>query len=259
MAIMRIKKTKDYTVMANFHLKDKRLSLKAKGLMSLMLMLPDDWEYSLAGLIAQAKEGKTAVMSALKELKEAGYLQVTKAKTETGQFQYIYDVYEQPSKNGKTYSEMPHTENQSTENRKVLNTYIQNTKIQSTDNKIIGTKVPMAETAQKAAGDHETESYGNPDINAAFDEWEATFGFPQKQTAKNRRAAYNLIRNKEIGPERLRFLIKARNAAQDDRYAPSGVRAIVDFSSLQENYSHLLMWAQRKYKQTQNQRKGFEL
>lgn len=259
MAIMRVRKTKNYTVMANYHLKDSRLSLKAKGLLSIMLMLPDNWDYSLAGLIAQVKEGKTAVMSALKELKETGYLEIHRIPTANGQFQYAYDVFERPTTKGKADAEKPNTENPHLVKPLLINTNIQSTEIQNTDNKINVTKVTLAKTAENEQKEHKTESYGNPEINKAFEEWEMTFGFPQKQTQKNRRAAYNLIRNKEIGLERLRYLIKARYAAQDDRYAPTGVRQIVDFASLQENYSHLMMWAQRKYKQRQTETRGFEL
>jgi hypothetical protein len=76
MAIVRIEKTKNYTIMSNYHFREKGMSLKAKGLLSLMLSLPEDWDYSINGLIAICKENGTAVISALKELKEFGYLEI---------------------------------------------------------------------------------------------------------------------------------------------------------------------------------------
>lgn len=99
MSVFRIQKTKNYTVMSNYHLRDKNLSLKAKGLLSLMLSLPEDWDYSIGGLASICKENKTAVTTALKELKTYGYLITTKLnpnETPTGRIDYAYDIFETP-------------------------------------------------------------------------------------------------------------------------------------------------------------------
>lgn len=98
MSVFRVHKTKDFTILSNHHLKDKGLSLQAKGLLSVMLSLPDDWKYSIGGLAAISKEGKKAIKSTLDELKERGYLVVTKhpPKQGTGFFSYEYDVFERP-------------------------------------------------------------------------------------------------------------------------------------------------------------------
>ena len=69
-----VHKTSDYTVMSNTHFKEKEMTLRAKGLLSLMLSLPDDWDYSIAGLCTLSKDGKDSVMNALLELEEFGYL-----------------------------------------------------------------------------------------------------------------------------------------------------------------------------------------
>jgi hypothetical protein len=101
MATIRVHKTKNYTVMSNTHLRDKSLSLKAKGLLSVMLSLPDDWDYSIAGLVAICKENETAVKSALNELKDNNYVVVTKenpTKSNGGRIKYTYEVYEEPYK-----------------------------------------------------------------------------------------------------------------------------------------------------------------
>lgn len=101
MSIFRVNKNKDYTVMSNIHLKDKKISLKAKGLLSQMLSLPDDWDYSIQGLVAINKENECAIKNALDELKECNYLIITKLmpnKTESGRIEYIYDIYEKPQK-----------------------------------------------------------------------------------------------------------------------------------------------------------------
>lgn len=96
MAVFKIEKQKNYTVMSNYHLRDQNLSLKAKGLLSFMLSLPEDWDYSLNGLCAICKEQETAIKSTLKELKNNGYLVIDKVRGDKGYFEYVYNIYEQP-------------------------------------------------------------------------------------------------------------------------------------------------------------------
>ena len=97
MAIFRIHKTRNYTVMSNRHLNDRRLSYKAIGLLSKMLSLPDDWDFTVAGLVTLAKDGKESVTSAIKELEAAGYVRRTRLQDEKGRFAgYDYDVFEEP-------------------------------------------------------------------------------------------------------------------------------------------------------------------
>lgn len=99
MAVIRVNKTNDYTVMSNYHLKDKRLTLKAKGLLSLILSLPDNWNYTVGGLVAICLEKESAVKSALNELKKYGYLRIDKikpTKENGGRYEYIYNIFEQP-------------------------------------------------------------------------------------------------------------------------------------------------------------------
>lgn len=97
MSVFRIHKTENYTVMSNTHFKEKKMSLKAKGLLSLMLSLPDTWEYSISGLTKLSKDGKDSVMSALAELEEFGYLERSRITNDKGQFSGVqYDIYEQP-------------------------------------------------------------------------------------------------------------------------------------------------------------------
>lgn len=99
MSVMRVHKTKNFTVMSNYHFKEKGLSLKAKGLLSLMLSLPDDWDYSVSGLTTLSKDGKDSVMSALGELEKFGYLTRVRLTNEKGQFAGIeYNIFEEPQK-----------------------------------------------------------------------------------------------------------------------------------------------------------------
>lgn len=97
--ICRVEKSRDYTVMCNRHLRDSRLSLKAKGLLSVVLSLPDDWDYSIAGLCSICKESTCAINGALNELKTAGYLIVNKIypdKSKSGRIEYEYIFRENP-------------------------------------------------------------------------------------------------------------------------------------------------------------------
>lgn len=97
MAVIRVVKDSNFTILSNYHLRDKNLSLKAVGLLSLMLSLPEDWDYSVAGLTAIVKDGKAAVKSALVELEELGYLVRQQAHSEDGTFGDIeYVIYEKP-------------------------------------------------------------------------------------------------------------------------------------------------------------------
>lgn len=99
MAYFRVNKSKNYTVMSNHHLRDKNLSLRAIGLLSKMLSLSDNWDYSIKGLVAICKDKEPTVRGALSELKEQGYVVVTKlmpGTTSSGRIEYVYDIYESP-------------------------------------------------------------------------------------------------------------------------------------------------------------------
>lgn len=138
MAVIRVNKTADYTVISNTHFKEKEMSLKAKGLLSLMLSLPDNWDYSIAGLMSLSKDGKDSVMNALTELEEFRYLKRTRLVNEKGQFSgYDYDIYEKPytkePQEEKPYAENPNTEKPNAENLPQLNTNISNTKKSKTE------------------------------------------------------------------------------------------------------------------------------
>ena len=97
MAVYRVERTRDYTVMSNFHLKDGTLSLKAKGLLSMFLSFPDDWNYSTRGLASICKEGVDAIGSTIKELEKAGYIVRHKLRGSNGRITDTeYVIYEQP-------------------------------------------------------------------------------------------------------------------------------------------------------------------
>lgn len=115
MSVVRVHKNANFTVMSNYHFKEKKMSLKAKGLLSLMLSLPDDWDYSIAGLATLSKDGKDSIMSALGELEKFGYLARQRLTNDKGQFAGVeYNIYEQPQE--KPIAEKPNEGNENAEN-----------------------------------------------------------------------------------------------------------------------------------------------
>lgn len=138
-SIIRVHKDKNYTVMSNKHLFQKELSLKAKGLLCLILALPDDWSYSIAGLATMSNDGRDSVSSALKLLQKFGYVAIEKNR-EQGQFKAIYHIFENPEENIFTDTEKPNRLNRigktESENPQQLNTNKEDIKNQDTNNQL---------------------------------------------------------------------------------------------------------------------------
>ena len=128
MAVFRVEKNHSYTVMANHHLRDERLSLKSKGLLSLILSLPDDWRISIEGMTQFSSDGKDAIRSAIRELTDAGYITRDQTHSETGTFSgYDYTIHETPAaspSSGFPTMEKPTTENPTLRNTEKLSTDI---------------------------------------------------------------------------------------------------------------------------------------
>lgn len=129
--IMRTEKNKNYTVMGNYHLRDKELSLKAKGLLSIMLSLPDGWNFSISGLSTLSSDGESAVRATLKELENNGYLKRNKVRRNGKITDCEYIVYEQKTANNSVDAnpvvENPHVDNSTQLNTKEINTKELNT------------------------------------------------------------------------------------------------------------------------------------
>ena len=128
MAVFRVEKNHSYTVMANHHLRDERLSLKSKGLLSVILSLPDDWRISIEGMTQFSADGKDAIRSAIRELTDAGYITRAQTHSEAGTFSgYDYVVHETPTaspSSGFPTMEKPTTENPTLRNTERLSTNI---------------------------------------------------------------------------------------------------------------------------------------
>lgn len=190
MAYFRVNKNRDYTVMSNHHLRDRNLSLRAIGLLSKMLSLPDDWDYSVSGLVAICQESKNIIQGALKELEKNGYLVRTMTRDSSGHIGYNYDVYEQPQhtlpRPEKPFTVEPCTEKQPQLNTNRLNTKELNTERASTQEKAVEPNVVNIEDQQKQATDcggfakvvdfYKTNfgllnSYMAEELRQTYDEW----------------------------------------------------------------------------------------
>ena len=133
MAKFKINKTENYTIIANTHLKERKMSLKSKGLLTLMLSLPDDWNYSLKGLVSLCSESESAIKSSLQELKKFGYLRIQKIapKKGSGKFEYIYEIFESPLKEEERQKVNRKAENLQLENQPDENVPIENLKVEN--------------------------------------------------------------------------------------------------------------------------------
>ena len=133
MAKFKVNKTRDYTIIPNIHLKERKMSLKSKGLLTLMLSLPDDWNYSLKGLVSLCSESESAVKSSLQELKEFGYLRIQKLspKKGNGKFEYIYEIFESPLKKEERQRVNKKVENLQLENQPDENVPVENLKVEN--------------------------------------------------------------------------------------------------------------------------------
>lgn len=153
MAVVRVHKTKDYTVMSNYHFREKEMTLKAKGLLSLMLSLPDNWDYSVAGLVAICVEKESAIVAALKELKRFGYLYIEKRmpnETDSGRIEYTYHIYEKPQ-NVKNNVEIVESSRQEVEKQGIKKQGVENQGLEfqglenhgqlNTDNQLLNNKI----------------------------------------------------------------------------------------------------------------------
>ncbi len=128
--VFRIEKNREFVVMSNKFLRNKEMSLKAKGLLALCLSLPETWNYSLNGLVAICKESHTSIRSTLKELEEHNHLIRNRKQDDKGQFVYEYIIFEVPHTGNlytvDQYAESPNTENNTQESIDVLSTEEEN-------------------------------------------------------------------------------------------------------------------------------------
>lgn len=197
MSVIRVNKSKDYTTMSNYHFKDKKISLKAKGLLSQMLSLPDDWDYSIQGLVAINKESEVAIKGALNELKNYRYLIVTKKmpnETDSGRIEYVYDIYEKPKQEG---------EKQGVENLGVEFLGVENQVQYNTNNKITNNK----NTKYNLYGEYKRIKLKQDEYNKLVNEYGEQFikkqiklldEYVESNNNKNKYVNFNLVLRRSI-------------------------------------------------------------
>lgn len=157
MNIITRKRNSNYTTISNVFLRDIRLSCKAKGILAVIMGLPDDWDFSIRGILSITKEGKDAVYSAIKELKQYGYCEVSERKDSSGKFNgYSYCFSDEALLQPLT--ENPLTENPLTENPPQLKTYI----IKDLNNNTKSTNVDYSVSAREETDLFEVESNNDP-------------------------------------------------------------------------------------------------
>ena len=143
MAVFRVEKNQNYTVMSNHHLRNTDLSLKSKGLLSQMLSLPEEWDYTLKGLSKINREGIDAIREAIRELERAGYVTRTRVRNEKGQLgaaDYVIHEFPMPPK--------PILENPTQLNKELSNKELSNTDLLNTHSiPILSTPLPEGTTA----------------------------------------------------------------------------------------------------------------
>lgn len=267
--ICRVEKDNNYTTMGNFHLRDVNLSLKAKGFLSVVLSLPPNWDYSVAGLVAIVREKDTVVRSCLKELKKAGYLTVKKetpTKENGGHFNYIYIFYEKSqllnNKVKNSICENLDVENLDVEvldveNQRQLNTNKLNTNKLNKEKLIISKEInvirPKSETTiikknikNRKVNENGVVVGGNVNTERAYELWEEIMGQPCKRNRWNGNAGYNMMRAKNKGEEWLRkMLILARECKKDPK-ADFRAKNVANLFELQKNQDFVLDWARQK-------------
>lgn len=168
MAVIKCEKKKNYTVMSNRHLRDTELSCKACGLLSKMLSLPKDWDFTIRGLTAICKDGECAVRSALKELEDRGYLVRVTVRREGGQITDVeYRIFEEPSDENphevnpqreNLHEDIPHEENCTQLNKEKSNTEKEN------KNKIKNESIPSYQVSQQDEDTMRCDSKTQKDI-----------------------------------------------------------------------------------------------
>ena len=210
MAVMRVEKSANYTVMSNRHLDDTRLSLKAIGLLSKILRLPDDWDYTLEGLAHICKEGKDAIRSAIVELERAGYIERRQTHAADGSFagnEYIvheapFDADATPSSGFPTTGN-PLTDNPSTENPTQTNTI---------PTKYLDTNTPLTPQRGRRAPKkgHEREPAWKPERFAAF--WKY---YPRGEKPRAAAAAWDKLKPDDALIDDIARALKRQMASEE--------------------------------------------
>lgn len=234
---------KDFSVIPNSWLRDKELSLKAKGMLCMLQSVPDGWEFNITGLAKVSKDGIDSVKSCIEELKTSGYLTWERERNEKGQWEVVVKLHKTRKPQGKNHSGKTTMENPAQYNIQIKETNIDNTNVLS-----------MATPQEKSVA--VANEYGNQKVNEAFTKWEEMFGYKLKPSVQNRRAVWNMLRAKDKGEQWLMSMLVLLKEAKKDKY--SGIR-IANFADLQRDWEKLMSWGSNRYEQSASDKKFDEL
>ena len=204
MAIYRIHKEDNYVIVDKAFLLNEKISLKAKGLLALMLSYPDNWQFYKAEIVQHTTDKENSLNSGLKELIENGYIVRKQRKDENGKFEgYEYHVYEKPS------TEKPSTENPSTENP--------STEKPSTENPIL---LNNKNTKNKNTKNKNTKTTPSPELVSEFKEWYSKYPHPrnEQQTMKNYIKARKTYSAEQLMTALNNYLAEIEEQHTDKRY-----------------------------------------
>ena len=240
----------NFTIVSNEWLKDKNLSLKAKGLLCVLQGLPDEWDFSVSGLVAILKESTDCVKSTIRECRGAGYLTWQKIRSEKGQFDVIVELHEKQLPVIPDHSGKPTVAKNTQYNKEIK-------QINKNDNTKVLSLEKSVETAviANSGTDVQKTTYGSERINQAFTWWQEAFGYELKPSQANRRAVWNMLRAKDKGEQWLRQMLVLLKEANKDKY--SGIR-IANFADLQRDWEKLMAWGSSRYEQRASHEDEFD-
>ena len=226
MTKIRVDRVKGYTVMSNYHLRDKSLSLKAIGLMSFMLSLPEDWDYSIEGLSKVVKDGRDAIRTAIKELEDRHYLIREQKSTSRGLFAEMeYHLYMVPY-TGNPLAENPTTANQTADNPTQISTDL-------TKHELPSSAISSVDTTDIATEEEESPSKklskkSSPSGKTLREDFEEIWKlYPNKQGKKKAFAAYERairdgVENADILDGVKRYAKYCQDRRDEKRYIKHG-------------------------------------
>lgn len=229
----------NFTIVSNEWLKDKNLSLKAKGLMCVLQSLPDDWDFSVNGLVAILKESRDCIQATIYELRDAGFITWQKVRNEKGQFDVIVELHEKRLPVVSDHDGFSTVAKNAQYNKEIKQTNNDNTNVLSLDTSVETVKSNNETSVQKT-------TYGSERINQAFTWWHETFGYELKPSQANRRAVWNMLRAKNKGEQWVKQMLALLAEAKKDKY--SGIR-IANYVDLQRDWEKLMAWGSARYEQ----------
>lgn len=226
MTKIRVDRVKGYTVMSNYHLRDKSLSLKAIGLMSFMLSLPEDWDYSIEGLSKVVKDGRDAIRTAIKELEDRHYLIREQKSTSRGLFAEMeYHLYMVPY-TGNPLAENPTTDNQTADNPTQLSTDL--TKHEPPSSAISSVDTTDIATEEEESPSKKLSKKSSPSGKTLRDEFETIWArYPRHEGKQNALKSYIKARQEGVDMVTIKDAVEAyrrmcESERRDKRYIKQG-------------------------------------